>query len=129
MTSLKCISTYARYIGKLVVNIKVFKICTPHCKVSGQRGTYNLSSHFHCTVLAALCGAGVCLCLLLVLDVVSLPIYAKLWLVVGMTKQISDGKEADIMNCLPSKIMSTERSEVDMNFLGLTIHYIYLLTI
>ena len=45
------------------------------------------SCHFHCTVLAALCGAGVCLCLFLLLNVVYLPIYAKLWLVVGMTKQ------------------------------------------
>ena len=33
------------------------------------------------------------------LDVVYLPIYAKLGLVVGMRKQKSDGKEADIVNC------------------------------
>ena len=46
-------------------------------------------------VLAALCGAGVCLCLFLALDVVYLPIYAKL----GLTKQMLDGKEADIVNC------------------------------
>ena len=57
------------------------------------------SCHFHCTVLAALCGAGVCLCLFLLLNVVYLPIYAKLRLVVGMTKQMSNGKEADIVNC------------------------------
>ena len=49
-------------------------------------------------VLSALCGAGVCLCLFLALDVVYSPIYAKLGLVVGMTKQMSDGKEADIVN-------------------------------
>ena len=46
-----------------------------------------------------LCGACVCLCLFLLLNVVYLPIYAKLGLVVGMTKQISDGKEPDIVNC------------------------------
>ena len=57
------------------------------------------SCHFHCTVLEALCGVGVCLYLFLALDVVYLPIYAKLGLVVGMTKQMSDGKEADIVNC------------------------------
>ena len=64
-----------------------------------MRGTDNGSCHCHCTVLAALCGAGVCLCLFLALDVVYLPIYAKLELVVGMTKQMSDGKKADIVNC------------------------------
>ena len=90
-TSLNHTSTYAWYIGKLVVDIKVFKICTPHCNVAALRGTDNGSCHFHCTVLAALCGAGVCLCLFLALDVVYLPIYAKLGLVVGMTKQMSDG--------------------------------------
>ena len=63
------------------------------------RGTDNGSCHFHCTVSAALCGAGVCLCLFLLLNVVHFPIYAKLGLVVGMTKQMSDGKEADIVNC------------------------------
>ena len=77
----------------------MFKICTPHCNVAALRGTYNGSCHFHCTVRAALWGAGVCLCLFLALDVVYLPIYAKLWLVVGMTKQMSDGKEVDIVNC------------------------------
>ena len=77
----------------------MFKICRPHCNVSALRGTDNGSFHFHCTALAALCGAGVCLCLFLALDVVYLPIYAKLELVVGMTKQMSDGKEADIVNC------------------------------
>ena len=77
----------------------MFKVCTPHCNVADLRGTDNGSCHFHCTVLAALCGAGVCLCLLLALDVVYLPIYAKLWLVVAMTKQMSDDKEADIVNC------------------------------
>ena len=51
-------------------------------------GTYGGSCHFHCTVLAALCGAGVCLCLFLLLKVVYLPIYAKLGLVVGMTKEM-----------------------------------------
>ena len=57
------------------------------------------SCHFHCTVLAALCGAGVCFCLFLALNVVYLPIYAKLGLVIGMTKQMSNDKEADIVNC------------------------------
>ena len=33
------------------------------------------------------------------LNVVYLPIYTKLGLVVGMTKQMSDGKEVDIVNC------------------------------
>ena len=51
------------------------------------------------TVLAALYGAAVCLFLLLALDVVYLPIYAKLALVVAMTKQMSDSKEAAIGNC------------------------------
>ena len=59
----------------------------------------NGSCHFHCTVPSALCDAGVCLGLFLVLNVVYLPIYAKLGLVVGMTKQISNDKEADIVNC------------------------------
>ena len=36
------------------------------------------SCHFHCTVPAALCGVGVCLCLFLLLNVVYLPIFAKL---------------------------------------------------
>ena len=63
------------------------------------RGTDGGFCHFHRTVIAALCGAGVCLCLLLLLNVVYLVIYAKLGLVVGMTKQMSDGKEADIVNC------------------------------
>ena len=77
----------------------MFKICTPHCIVVALRGTDNGSCHFHCTVLAALCGADVCLCFFLALHVVYLSIYAKLGLVVGMTKQMSDGKEADILNC------------------------------
>ena len=77
----------------------MFKIFTPHCNLAALRGTNNGSCHFHCTVLAALCSAGVCLCLFLALDVVYLPIYAKPGLVVGMTKQMSDGKEADIVNC------------------------------
>ena len=67
--------------------------------VEALRGADNGSCHFHCTVLADLCGAGVCLCLFRALDVVYLPIYDKLGLVVGMTKQMSDGKEADIVNC------------------------------
>ena len=40
-----------------------------------------------------------CLCLFVALDIIYLPIYATLGLVVGMTKQMSDGKEADIVNC------------------------------
>ena len=62
-------------------------------------GTDGGSCHFHRTVLAALCGAGVCLCLFLFFNVVYLLSYAKLGLVVGMTKQISDDKEADMVNC------------------------------
>ena len=77
----------------------MFKLCTPHCNVAALCGTDNGSCHFHCRVLAALCVAGVCLCLFLALDVVYLPIYAKLGLVVGVTKQMSDGKVADIVNC------------------------------
>ena len=77
----------------------MFKICIPHCNVAALRGTDNGSCHFHCTVLAALCSASVCLCLFLALDVGYLPIYAKLGLVVGMTKQMSDGKDAAIVNC------------------------------
>ena len=77
-------------------------------------GTDGGSYSFHCTVPAALCGAGVCLCLFLLLNIVYLAIYAKLGLVVGMTKQISNGKEADIVNCQPSKIMSTSPRSVDM---------------
>ena len=77
----------------------MFEICRPHCNVAALRGTDNEWCHFHCTVLAALCGVGVRLCLFLALDVFYLPIYAKLGLVVGMTKQMSNGKEADIVNC------------------------------
>ena len=98
-TSLNHISTYAWYIGKLVVDIKVFKICSPHCNVAALCGTDSGSCHFHCMVLAALCGAGVCLCVFLALNVVYIPIYAKLGLVVGTTKQMSNGKEAEIVNC------------------------------
>ena len=45
------------------------------------------------------CDAGVCLCLFLLLNVVDLAIYAELGLVVDITKQMSYGKEADIVNC------------------------------
>ena len=61
------------------------------------RGTDNGSCHFHCTVLAALSGAGVCFCLFHLLNVVYLPIFTKLGLVVGMTKQMPNGKEADMV--------------------------------
>ena len=57
------------------------------------------SCHFHRMLLADVCGAGVCLCLFLLLKVAYLPIYAKLGWVVGMAKQMSNGKEVDIMNC------------------------------
>ena len=119
-TSLNHTSTYAWYIGTLVVDIKVFKTCRPHRYVAALRGTDNGSCHFHSTLLAALSDVGVCL--FLALYVVYLLIYAKLGLVIDMTKQISDGKEADMVNWQSSKIMSTERSEVDMTFLVLTIH-------
>ena len=39
------------------------------------------------------------LCLFLLLNVVYLVICAKLGLVVGMTKQMSNGKKVDIVNC------------------------------
>ena len=58
-----------------------------------------VSFHFQRAVSAALCGAGGCFCLFLLLNIVYLPIYAKLVLFVGMTKQMSDGKELDILNC------------------------------
>ena len=57
------------------------------------------SCHFHSKVLTALCDASVCLCLFLLLNVVYLANYAKLGLVVGMTIQMSNGKEVDIVNC------------------------------
>ena len=57
------------------------------------------SCHFHRMVLAALCGAGVCVRLFLLLNVIYLTIYVKLGLTVGKTKQMSNGKEADIVNC------------------------------
>ena len=67
--------------------------------IAALRGTDNGTCHFHRTVPAALCDAGVCPCLFLALNVVYLPIYAKLGMVVDMTKQMSNGKEADIVNC------------------------------
>ena len=67
--------------------------------LAALHGKYDGWCHFHCTVQAALCGAGVCLCLFLLLKIVYLAIYVQLGLVVGMTKQMSDGKEVDIVNC------------------------------
>ena len=64
-----------------------------------MRDTDGGSCHFHCTVLAALCGEGVCLRLFLLINVVHLAIYDKLGLVVSLIKEISNGKEVDIMNC------------------------------
>ena len=61
----------------MVVDIKVCKICRPHCTVAALRGTDDGSCHFLCTVLAALYGAGVCLCPFLTLDVVYLQIYCQ----------------------------------------------------
>ena len=58
-----------------------------------------LSLSLYGTTVVVLCDASVCLCLFLLLKIVYLPIYAKLGLVVGMTKQMSDGKEVDIVNC------------------------------
>ena len=89
------------------------RLCLPAALCSADGG----SCHFHCTVLAALCGADVCLGLFLLINGFYLPIYAQLGLVVGMTNQIT------------WKIMSTSLRLVDMIFLGLTIHYICLLTI
>ena len=62
-------------------------------------GTDGGSCRFRCAVLAALCIAGVCLCLFFLLNVFYLPIYIKLGLVVGMTKQMPDGQEVDVLNC------------------------------
>ena len=67
--------------------------------VAALRVADNGSCHFHCMILADFCGAGVCLCLFLLLDVVYLATCTTLGLVVGMTKQMSNGKEADIVNC------------------------------
>ena len=67
--------------------------------ISTYRSTDNRSCHFHRTVLAAVCGAGVCLCVFILLNVVYLLICAKLRLVVGMTNKMSNGKELDIVNC------------------------------
>ena len=100
-------STYAWYICQWVVDIKVFKICRPHCSVATLCGTDNGSCHFHCTVLTVLCAAGVCLCLFFLLNVVYLQVYVTLELIVGMTKHRSNCKEAD----------------------RLTIHYVYHLII
>ena len=75
--------------GSVRYRLRVVSLsCTfQHAVLAALCGTDGGSCHFHCTVLAALCGAGVCLYLFLLLNVVYLPIYAKLWLVVGMTKQ------------------------------------------
>ena len=43
--------------------------------------------------------ASACLSLLILLNIVYWSIYAKLALVVGMTKQISDSNEIDIVQC------------------------------
>ena len=67
--------------------------------LAAVRGTDGGSCHFHCMVLAALCDAGVCLCLYLFLNVVYLAICVKLGLVVGMTKGMLKGKEVEIVNC------------------------------
>ena len=70
--------------------------CHFHCMVlAALHGTDNGSCHFHCMVPVALCDAGVCLCLFLALNVVYLRINAKLGLVVGMTKQMSNGNHVD----------------------------------
>ena len=74
--------------------------------VAALHGADNGSCHFHCMILMDFCGAGVCLCLFLLLEVY-LVICATLGLVVGMTKQMSNDKGVDIINCSPSKIMST----------------------
>ena len=67
--------------------------------VAAVRGADNGSCHFHCTILADFCGAGACLYLFPLLHVVYLAICAKLGLIVGMTKQMLSGNEADIVNC------------------------------
>ena len=66
--------------------------------VAALRGADNGSCHFHCMMLADFCGAVVCLCFILLLDDIYLAICAKLELVVDMIKQMSNGKEVDIVN-------------------------------
>ena len=61
-------------------------------------GTDGGSCHINCTLLADLCGEGV-FCLFLLLNFVYLAICAKIRLVVGMTKQMSNSKEVDIVKC------------------------------
>ena len=127
-TSLNHNGTSAWYIHQLAVDRKVSKICgslcghiaacrrptssTAWCRrrvvsvsctfqraiVAALRVADNGSYHFHCMILADFCGAGVCLCLFLLLDIVYLAICANLGLVVGMTKQMSNCKEVDIVN-------------------------------
>ena len=87
----------------MISNNRVIFSCIFHiprtAAVAAVRDTDNGLCHLHRTVLPALCGAGVCLSLFLLLNVVCLLIYAKLGLVVGMAKQTSDGKEVDIVKC------------------------------
>ena len=45
--------------------------------LAALRGTDGGSCRFHCMILAAFCDSGVCLCLFLLLNVVYLPIYAR----------------------------------------------------
>ena len=61
----------------------------------------HVSCRFQCTALAAISNAGFYLSFFFILNVVYLPIYAqKKGLAVGMTKQISNCKEIDILNFL-----------------------------
>ena len=53
----------------------------------------------------------------------------KLGFIVGKTKQMSDGKEVNIVNWKPLKTMSTKGTEIYMIILELLIQYVYLLTI
>ena len=88
-----------------VLVMSMRKKSQPASTMAALCGSGDGSCNFHRPEQAALCGACVCLCLFLLLNIVCLSIYAKLGLVVGMTKQMSDGKELAILN--PSKIMST----------------------
>ena len=73
--------------------------------LAALRRADNGSCHSHYTVLAALCDAGVfyVLCLFLLINVLYLPMLLKLGLIVGLTKQTSDGKEIDMLNCYNRK--------------------------
>ena len=114
-----CCTSGSAWCRRRVVSLS----CTFQRRTCGcmwyRRRVVSLSCTFQRAVLAALCGTDggsclfqrgtsgsvwrrCCLCLFLVLNVVYLLFDVKLRLFVnfvGMTKQVSDGKEIDILNC------------------------------